>query len=191
MISLIAVIKAKENIIGYRFIQYETKEIIDVPKLNVYNALKSGTKIEGLCLDTDGSIKGSNGSIERYPYIADKKVKNSGKIIILAKLVSAGTEECLGYIVSDYKGTTKTVRKEDLIKYFIFNNAGIANGKLVKVGNNHFISAIFGEYRTEKIKKSVNNDNKIETSDKIEDKQEIKEKYNTNAYNTEIGRAHV
>lgn len=149
MLHLIASISRNNEVIGYRFMNTEFKAVEDIPSFRVKDALERGyNNIIGIGLSSDGELIGTNGSLSRYPNYAFDGIGNSKeqlrKIIILNRIVDSNNE-CMGYTICDYNGTTKVVKNYALIQYILKNNYTISNGKLVNNGK-YFISAISGEY---------------------------------------------
>ena len=138
MLHLIARIGVdKNNIIGYRILDSESKQTKDVGVASITNVLKSGVTVQGICLDR-GRLKATNGSFERYPLIIQNRpVENKSSLVILFKVDG-------GFICSDYKGTVGKYRDYDVVKYS--KKYGISNGKVVNSKGTEFISSINGEY---------------------------------------------
>lgn len=179
MIHIIASLKSNDNIVGFRFIQYETQKTMDVPIANVIGALKNGNSLVGIYISSTGQLKGSNGSLNRYPSIhLDKnQIEDSSTIIILKRLLDRNKEQ-LGYCICDYKGIVKNVYNNDLIRYL--QNNKIANGKMIEIeGNNGYISAINGTYEIEELRERKED---IQTDREKEKTAEEKAKDQAEAY---------
>ena len=134
----------KKNIIGFRFLDSESGQVIDQPYTNVVSALKLGTQIIGLGLN-NGSVIGTNGSLDRYPALISDRLINNG-IVILNSI------DDYGYRICNFKGTTMEITSAKLVSYA--NKMGISNGKLVTKDNKQYISAINGTYINVELKNS-------------------------------------
>jgi len=132
--------KSKESgVIGFRIYDSDEKIYKDVPYNAVVEVIKGGTAtIEGLRLER-GKLKGSNGSINRYPSISNRKLFKNNSIIVIKELGD------IGYNICNWEGKEANLRNEDIIK--VSEKMGIANGKVVHRDDGAvFISAINGNY---------------------------------------------
>lgn len=126
------------NIKGFRLLDYNKCNYLDVPIENVVRVLKEDKyKIIGLEIKND-KLVGTNGALERYAKLYNNKVIENS-IVILKEVPN------YGYVVSDYKGMVTKLSTFDTIE--VANKIGcIANGKIVnKLGKRH-ISSINGNY---------------------------------------------
>ena len=134
---VIAKIHRDNETIGYRLLDTESRKIRDAATDSVLTCLRKGVRIDNIGI-TDGNIKGTQGSLERYGYCnINYRGDKYQPLVILNKLKG-------GYQVADVNGVIKNVRDSDLIDYAI--KIGLANGKVVNKDGNQFISAISGEY---------------------------------------------
>jgi len=147
-VHLIAVHYQGRKIIGFRLLDYNTREFMDVPYDNAAQVLRAGkAHIDGLEL-SGGKLKGTNGVLSRYPKLIGGKLSGNNNIIILKQL------EDVGYTVSDWQGTIKSYRNADIIK--LSETMQISNGKVVtREDGTKFISAINGSYEQQDLPKSV------------------------------------
>ena len=76
---------------GYRVLDKDTGEIMNVTNAQVIDVLKRGVPIEGLKLEA-GKIKGSNGSLDRYSKINDrgKFIGDTKGLVILEAVDNVG-----------------------------------------------------------------------------------------------------
>lgn len=130
-----------KNIIGFRLLDSEASQnqtaVMDQPYNVVENILKSGkATIEGLEV-SNNKIKGSNGSLDRYPALLNNNLIRKAMVII-------ATIDDVGYRVANYDGKTADEYANKIVAYS--NNIQIANGKLVTKNGKQFISAISGNY---------------------------------------------
>ena len=135
-----AISYTKNNIEGYRLLDFETGQVKDVAVKALFNAIKNGLKIENLSA-TDRELVGTNGAISRYPLIINGIPYKKSPLIILKEMNNGD------YTVSDFKGEIVRMKAEDVIRYS--EAEGIANGKIVERDGTKFISAICGEYDKE------------------------------------------
>ena len=70
MIVIAVICNPNKTTRGYRIMDKDTGNIIDVTSAQVLAVLKKKTPIEGLKLEA-GKIKGSNGSLDRYTKLND------------------------------------------------------------------------------------------------------------------------
>ncbi len=176
-IYMISRVIQKNKLIGVGLLDDTNNQYKIIPSQAVVQALKSNKiTIENLTID-NGELRGSNGSLDRYPIInQDGSLRENNSVIILNELTDG--DKTIGHTVSDYKGTILKVKNQDLIKYI--KTKGVANGKLVSREGTEFISSIIGEYKKIDInskKRNNKNDssNKSSNMDKKIDKPIIKE----------------
>ena len=154
-----------KNIVGFRILDSDSKEVKDIPYDAVKFALgKPGVVVNGIkCYK--GKLSGSNGAFDRYPALCKGKVKNN-KVIILS------TIDDVGYRVTNYMGDIASSTSKKVLA--MAEKVGIANGKIVTKNGNKYISAISGTYKNVKY-----SDLKDEERNKIEnvahDKEQVKE----------------
>ena len=141
------------NIIGIRILDTDSGEKKDV---SYDSALSVATKHPGIIENIevkDGNLSGYNGALGRYAKIKNGKLVGRSPLVVIEQLGD------IGYKVSDWNGTVKNYRNDDVIRYSSDN--GIANGKLVERDGKQYISAIVGNYRVIEIdepkEKKVNN----------------------------------
>lgn len=142
MLTMIARIVDRNNIIGFRIYNDANERFIMADYASTVNALKSGIEISNLTLDTDGKIKGKGGSLNRYTAInvCGELLTRSSLVIIRKNKYS----DDICYSVLSYIGKLYTLRESEL--QAIGNNILIANGKVVKTGDKYIIQAIEGSY---------------------------------------------
>lgn len=144
---MIAVHKSNNVITGMRFMNFESinrTEVVDIPLASVIQTLKvkGNGCIENVELDKK-SIKCINGSIDRYGIIEDNKPLSS-PVVIINRVVDEKSQT-IGYDCTGTNGKVWRIRTADAIK--LVSKYGIANGKLVEVNGDKFISAIEGNYK--------------------------------------------
>lgn len=133
-VYLIGIAKNNKKYIGFRLLDVDNKQVIDVTSDNLKLAIsKNKIKVENIEL-SNGEIKGINGSLDRYPIIDGSL--NSKSVIIIEKN-NDNTFKCCNYL-----GKIADIPENKLVEYSKLY--GIANGKIV---NNH-ISSISGTYET-------------------------------------------
>lgn len=159
-IYMISRVMQKNKLTGIGLLDDKSNRYKVVSLQSVIQALKSNRfPIENLMLDR-GELKGSNGSLARYPIVdVNGSLRDNNSVIILNELTER--EKTIGYTISDYKGTILKVKSQDLIKYI--KTKGVANGKLVYRDGNEFISSITGEYKKidiSRLKRDTKDDNK-------------------------------
>lgn len=143
-IVMISVLKAGSKTVGFRLLDLDYGQVLDVN----YNAVKeqmiNGIIIENLKIENN-KIIGSNGSIERYPLIDynTKLLVGKSPLIILMELANNA------YRVCDSTGNIFDITLDSLINYYYID--GIANGKVINTENTKYISPIKGEYRKDKL----------------------------------------
>ncbi len=135
-----AISLTKNNIEGYRLLDFETGQVKDLAEKDLFNAMRAGLKVENLST-TDSEIVGVNGAISRYPLIINGIPYKKSPLIILKEMNNGD------YMVSDFKGEVVRMRPEAVIRYS--ETEGIANGKIVVRDGTKFISSITGEYDKE------------------------------------------
>ena len=139
---LIATIRdAKNDIAGFRILDLDNGQITDQDRNKVEYVLSNNiAPIIGMEY-INGEIKGTNGSLARYPKLNTCKKPMSNEIVILGQFNNGD----LGYLVANIKGQTIVGSKKDIVakaKYI-----GIANGKIVTNNNGEdYLSAINGTY---------------------------------------------
>lgn len=133
MLIMISVINIGNKVFGYRILDTESKEYMDIPRVFLRKMIQAGKSIENIKLD-GGKIKGFNGNIDRYTHIdlGNKKPIGRESLVILYRT----TKE--SYIVSNYYGIIIEMGVSELLNY------NIANGK---VHNCSRISPICGKYK--------------------------------------------
>ena len=124
---------------GFRVMDINTGQVMDVTYAALYNVIKSKQAIV-VNVEVDGNkLKGSNGTFDRYPKLVGGKLRGESKMIVMKEL---GT---IGYEVCDHTGRIQRFSIADAIK--CADSFGVANGKLVKMANGTtYISPISGEY---------------------------------------------
>lgn len=157
---MIASIFQGETLRGFRILDFDTKNIIDVTENQVFQVIKSGVKIINLEIKK-GKLQGSNGDIKRYTKLLNGKPIGSTPIIILNQLGN------IGYTVADYNGNIRKLSTKDTL--MCSNQFGISNGKVTVRDQTEFISAISGSY--ELIPTETKND---ETKTQSENTQDIR-----------------
>lgn len=144
---MIATIYNGQNRVGFRLLNYEAKQTVDMPEVTVTEAVKSGISIQNIEY-VDDKLKGTNGDISRYPQLNENgTLKANNPIIVLFQV-----EDSNKYVVCNYAGIIALVNEDVVVNYAKKN--GIANGKLVTKGEDSYISAIFGSYAKIKHPKS-------------------------------------
>lgn len=129
----------KKKIVGFRILELHSSDVKDYPYNAVKNVLlKKVAPIEGLTLDNKTKeIKGSNGSLERYPALIGGNPINRSLVIL-------NSIDDKGYQVSSFNGKTAFATRSEVVAFAL--KAGIANGKIVDKDGKKFISAISGTY---------------------------------------------
>lgn len=139
---LIATIRdSKDDIVGFRILDSDNMQVIDQPRDKVANVLANGiAPIIGMEF-RDGEVKGTNGSLARYPKLNQKLKPLSNEMVIIGQFYGGDS----GYLVANIMGKTTTGSKEDLVAKA--KQIGIANGKIVTNNfGDDFLSAINGKY---------------------------------------------
>lgn len=140
-ITLIAVHKNNNaDYIAFRLLDEDSNEVKDFAYNNVKQVLQSGkASISGIKL-VGNKIKGSNGSLDRYPTIVNGVItENARRVTILATIDSIGYKVCdaSGKIVEASTQALLNKRKDGL---------DVANGKIVEKNGAAYFSAIYGTY---------------------------------------------
>ena len=138
----------KNMVIGYRLMNTDTMEVLDVPTESVKATISKGTVSFSNMALVGANIIGINGALTRYAYI-DIQSKalvgaQASPFVVLKKIGDAG------YLVADAFGKTAKVRVDKAVEYA--KTFGIANGKVVEKDGIEFISSISGNYETEEVK---------------------------------------
>lgn len=132
----------KGGVVAYNFISYDTdshKVATSTIKKEHLAQLK-GKSIENIELDARGVVRGTNGSVDRYPtFIATNSgmAQASHSLVVVSRLKD-------GFVVCDGSGHLGQLKTADATGYFKLQ--GIANGKLVKKDGKEVVSSIKGEY---------------------------------------------
>jgi len=139
-----------KNLIGVRVLDSDNNKIKDVKSSSLIKNIQNGLTVCGVCVQ-DGVLKGTNGSLDRYPQIINGKAKNENTLIILNKIELNG--ETVGYTVSNYIGTIKTLKLEEAI--ILLGDNKIANGmvRAPETKKKH-ISSISGEHNKIEVAKA-------------------------------------
>lgn len=135
-----AISLTKNNIEGYRLLDFETGQVKDLAEKDLFNAMRAGLKVENLST-TAIEIVGTNGAISRYPLIINGIPYKKSPLIVLKEMNNGD------YMVSDFKGEIVRMRSDDVIRYS--KTEGISNGKIVVRDGTEFVSSINGEYDKE------------------------------------------
>lgn len=178
-IVMIAVHKRSNKIIGFRFLDTDSRKVQDVTYDSAYNVLSSGkVGIENIKVDGD-KIVGSNGALQRYPCLVGNQLVGKSPLIILFELANNR------YRVSNYMGEIVDIEESEAIRYI--NTEGIANGKVV----NNSISSISGTYKQDKILKDMSYGSKLKAKMSLMGVTdiEIDENYMARAKNENIEKA--
>lgn len=129
------------GVIGYRLLDTDSKDIMNVPINSlIQNLSNHRAKVDNVEV-VNGNLKGTNGSLDRYPkaiFNGSLIDPNKKPLIILNRVGDSK------YTVCDYAGAIKILNELDVKNYA--SKYGIANGKLVPNGNDAIISAISGTY---------------------------------------------
>lgn len=141
-IIMIAKIKKENSLIGIRLYDTDSKKTMDVPINNAIAVISKGTKVENLEVES-GSLKGVNGSLDRYIDInVNGQLTGSKGIYIINK-------ENDKFKVVDWNGNETMLSVDDIISLRDKQNITLANGKLVKTNGGYTVSSIRGEYKEE------------------------------------------
>lgn len=139
---VIAVIKQRDTTVGYRVTMGFPNETVDLTPQQIKDTWDDIEKSDGAWMNIEldnGEIKGSNGSLDRYPQIVGGRLVGKSSITILAKI------EDLGFVVCDLNGNIKKLRTADVVKYGEAN--GISNGKIIhNADGSATVSSIKGNY---------------------------------------------
>lgn len=141
---MIAVHSRFDKPIGFRILDTDSGQVQDTTYDSMASVLESGTvTVENLKIE-DGIIAGSNGSLQRYPNLIDKKLFGKSPLIILCELLNNR------YRVTNYLGEIVDIGEQEAVNYA--KTEGIANGKIVTddSGVGH-ISSICGSYKQDKL----------------------------------------
>ena len=142
--TMIAVHKNGNRIIGFRILDTDSGDLKDVPINSIKSVLGEGkVQIENLKLEGD-RVLGSNGALQRYPVIVNGRLNGKSPLIIICELVN----NC--YRVTNYLGEIVDIEEQRAIEYS--KSEGISNGKIVtsEDGVSH-ISSIIGSYKQDKL----------------------------------------
>ena len=133
-----------DNIIGFRLLDTDTKETVDVTVKNLISAVtEKGVDVENVGIE-NGKVVHTNGVFSRYPTIVNNKLVGKSPLVILYELADDK------YRVANYAGEIVDITEEEAIKYA--RTEGIANGKVVRGESGvTFISSINGEYKKDKL----------------------------------------
>lgn len=152
---LIGTVYNGANMLGYKLFNTDDGNCILASKMDVDTKLKSGVvSVENLEV-SNGTVKGSNGAISRYPRcdanntpILAKEHSGKSPMVILGIYKGQGyNPKTLGYKVCDISGKIADLGADDAIK--IFRSRGIANGKLTEISPGNFtVRPISGSYKT-------------------------------------------
>ena len=119
---MIGVIKNKSNIIGFRLLDDNTRQVKDVPYNNIMDILKKGlVTIENIEV-VKNKLESTNGSLNSYGSIDNKKVQQNCPVVVLSKKEDK-------FICADIQGRIASISESDLLR--IAQTNGIANGKVV------------------------------------------------------------
>lgn len=148
---MVAVIKKEDKIVGFRVLDVDSKQAMNIECKSVVGKLKAYPGcIENMTYEN--GIKCINGDMTRYGVYG-----KSVSLVILDQICDA-SGEVVGYNVSDTNGIMKTFKKNDVLT--IAEKYGVANGKVVEKDGKKFISAINGAYNTIKVNEH-NNENDV------------------------------
>lgn len=171
----------KNNIIGFRILDDDNGKFMDVSYEDVKRVLIQSEnneeyKIENLKYE-DGEISGSNGSLDRFPTLINKRLSGVSPLIILEEMPNRH------YRVTNFAGEIVEISEENAIKYS--NDYAIANGKISK--NNEtgkeYISSIRGNYRQNRLIKDKKSGTKLSAKMKLigEDRYGLDDKHHAYA----------
>lgn len=137
----------EEITIGFRIYDKDTKQRMDASLESVTKQIMSGkVTVDGLEV-VNGEIKGSNGSLDRYPSIFNGMLLSKCPLII-TKIYPDNI-----YGVVNYLGNEDKMSLDALVRYY--STEGIANAKVVTRDGKHFISRISGEFEKDKMFKDL------------------------------------
>ena len=158
---MVARIQDEKKLLGVRLFDTDTFKFKDAELSKVIESISSGrVHIENLKVE-DGSLKGVNGSIERYGIVGESDSltiigvfkDNYGKALGY-RLVDTGQNYCR-YGPSTaiaYNYTDRDIVKHiELARANRGNMLGLANGKITGKGWSRYVSAIDGRYDTLRI----------------------------------------
>ena len=126
------------NIVGFRLLNTESHKVLQGPYNAALDMVRKNQTIVGLCIE-QGKLKGSNGSLDRYPKIDGSTNKITNKTLIILNSI-----DDIGYRVSDVQGKILDKTAESLLP--TAKKAGLANGKIIEKDNKVYISSISGVY---------------------------------------------
>lgn len=136
-VMMLAVIRSGTEILGFRFMDIESKT--PKPFSDTYERTKlclgKGTIPFGNLALQNGEIKGIGGDISRYTSIdVNGNLLGTESWVILTQLDG-------GYKVCNYQGVIKQLREQDIVE-----KLQLANGKIVTRDGKKIVSSISGEY---------------------------------------------
>ena len=140
---LVSTVRDTANkVVAYNFISYDTDShrVATSTVKKEHLAQLKGKKIENIDIDAKGVLKGTNGTLDRYPAFV---ITNNGLTPVTHSLVVISRLRD-GFVVCDGIGHLGQLRTADATGYFKLQ--GIANGKLVKKDGKEVVSSIKGEY---------------------------------------------
>lgn len=140
---LVSTVRDTANkVVAYNFISYDTDShrVATSTVKKEHLAQLKGKKIENIDIDAKGVLKGTNGTLDRYPAFV---ITNNGLTPVTHSLVVISRLRD-GFVVCDGIGHLGQLRTTDATGYFKLQ--GIANGKLVKKDGKEVVSSIKGEY---------------------------------------------
>lgn len=141
MLRVIAVIKHRNQTVGYRLLDEVSGAFADFNIQNAYKHLNHyGCKHATL---SNGELVCLDGSVNRLPVLDARtlQVIDNDVVIVLAKLVKNG--ETVGYRVTDFSGQVVDLTEPQLIEY---ESTGYYNAKVVSKDGKKIISAIKGNF---------------------------------------------
>ena len=131
----------KKQVIGFRLIETESKEVRDYNYTSVKAVLEKGITIDGIKLE-NGELKGSNGAFERYTQLINGITIGKCPVVIIKQYPDDSYDVC------NHLGQIAHMHESDIIQFASVE--GIANGKIVNNNGNSYISSINGEYLKDK-----------------------------------------
>ena len=133
----------EEVTIGFRIYDKDTKQRMDASLDSVTQQLKSGkVTVDGLEV-VNGEVRGSNGSLDRYPSIFN------GMLLSKCPLIITKVYPDNIYGVVNYLGKEDKMSADALVRYY--STEGIANAKVVTRDGKQFISRINGEFEKDRM----------------------------------------
>lgn len=137
IIAISNISNGEENI-GFRLLDLDNEQIMDVALDSVIEVLKSGNaKIDNLEIEED-EIVCTDGDIDDLPKIVGGKLRGRSPLVILDRLEDGS------YLLSDYKGNITSMSTDELVEYT--KEKRLSNGTIEKLNYKEFISSRFGEY---------------------------------------------